>query len=348
MTGRRPTPITLPAPSPLGTIGDALHDARTCVCAPHLRLPVRLGQLAAVLVHVFGPGPFEARPGQASILLAPHGGPQLSAGAHAGSLPTGRYRYDPAAYRLVPENGETACPQDAGIALRLTAHSILDATAARIRLVAAASGLCVHEAPDGDLATILLRGARAGARPARRGVSVEEALATLAAAPPDHEAAPSAAPTRQDLTALLRAADLRTPYRVTVRRVEGMEPGVYQPGTGGTLPAAVWTGPTNHLAHLLTWGGHETAAALAGAPAVVHLVGGPQTAAEVLRLRVAAVDLGLGTWCDDHPAPSAAALLGLTAGEDVICNVTVGRARPEPRLRVPVPFPALRVPGASS
>ncbi|MFC8246928.1 hypothetical protein [Streptomyces chartreusis] len=167
---------------------------------------------------------------------------------------------------------------------------------------------------------------------------MQDALAALPVDPPTYLVAPSVL-TAHELQDLLRTAALDVPYRVTARGVAGMRPGVYRSDTHGPPPTAVWHGPTAPFAHVLTRGGNAAAAALADAPAVVHLLGnGPKPAAEALRLRIAACGRGLTAWCDDRPAPSAPALLGLAGGEkDVACHITVGRAQPDPRLRVPVP-----------
>ncbi|MEU1662995.1 hypothetical protein ABZ547_05185 [Streptomyces sparsogenes] len=353
MTGHRRGPVPLPPPPPLATVDHALAAARRCACGGVPR-PATLRGWAAVLGHARGAGPFEARPGESPGLLGPVGDTLVTAGAGT-PVPAGSYAYDPLGHRLVPRGADPARSYDGALALR-PADGTGEA-AERVRLVAAAAGLCAHPVP-GDPDTLLLYARAASPAPsptyprahepaaARMDepgtVRMDDALAALPARPPDYTAAPAQPPTAGDLLTLLRGAAPTPPYRVTVNSVAGLEPGAYRADTGPGPLEPVWRGPTAPYAHVLTRGGHPAAAALAHAAAVVHLVGGgPPRAAEALRLRVAAFGAGLTAWCDDAPTPAAAAFLGLTPGAaDVVCHITLGHAPPEPRLRVPVRFAA--------
>lgn len=329
MTGHRPGAVQLPPPPALGTVDHALWAARRCTCHTGTPRPVSLSRWAAVLGHARGIGPFEARPGECPGLLGHMAETRLTAGADTSVTP-GCYAYDPVAHRLVPMRIDHARAYDGALALQLGDGA--GETAARVRLVAAACGLCAHAAgPD----TLLLYASSATA-PTPGGM--EDALAALPVEPPVYTAAPGRL-AASDLLTLLREAAPEPPYRLTIRSVDGMDPGVYRADTAQRPLEPVWRGPTAPYAHVLTCGGHPAAAALAGAAAIVHLVGGrgAPRAAEALRVRVAASAAGLTAWCDDAPTPAAAALLGLIPGvDDVACHITLGHAPPEPRLRIPV------------
>ncbi|MGY0056729.1 hypothetical protein ACWY4P_09220 [Streptomyces sp. LZ34] len=335
MTGRRPGAVQLPPPPALGTVDDALWAARRCTCGAGTPGTAALARWAAVLGHACGAGPFEARPGERPGLRGHSAETRLTVGPNS-SVPHGRYAYDPMAHQLVPQGADHARAPDGALALRLDDGA--GETAARVRLTAAACGLCAHPAP-GDPDTLLLYVASAPRAPSPGPVSVgmADALAALPVEPPAYPAAPGRL-TARDLLTLLRKAAPDPPYRVTVHSVDGMDAGVYRADTAQGPLEPVWRGPTAPYAHVLTRGGHPAAAALAAAAAIVHLVGdGTPRAAEALRVRVAASAAGLTAWCDGAPTPAAAALLGLTPGvADVACHITVGHARPEPRLRVPV------------
>lgn len=367
MTGHRRGPVPLPPPPPLATVEHTLAVARRCACGGVPR-PATLRGWAAVLGHARGAGPFEARPGEGPGLLGPVGDTLVTAGAGT-PVPAGSYAYDPLGHRLVPRGAEPARSYGGALALR-PADGTGEA-AERVRLVAAAAGLCAHPAPeDPDTLLLYARAPSPAPSPAPPRVHepttprapepaavrapeptaarvyepaaarVDDALAALPARPPAYTAPPAQPLTVRDLLTLLREAAPTAPHRITVNSVAGLEPGVYRadPGPGPLEP--VWRGPTAPYAHVLTRGGHPAAAALAHAAAVVHLAGGgPPRAAEALRLRVAAFGAGLTAWCDDAPAPAAAAFLGLTpGGAGVVCHITLGHAPPEPRLRVPVRF----------
>ncbi|MER6141317.1 hypothetical protein ABT174_14795 [Streptomyces sparsogenes] len=368
MTGHRRGPVPLPPPPPPATVDHALAAARRCACGGVPR-PATLREWAAVLGHARGAGPFEARPGESPGLLGPVGDTLVTAGAGT-PVPTGSYAYDPLGHRLVPRGADPARSYDRALALR-SADGTGEAVE-RVRLVAAAAGLCAHPAP-GDPDTLLLYARAASPAPSPTSprahgpaatrmdepeaavrmdepatarmdepaaVRVDDALAALPVRPPAYTTAPARPPTARVLLTLLRGAAPIPPYRLTVNSVAGLEPGVYRADTGPGPLEPVWRGPTAPYAHVLTRGGHPAAAALAHAAAVVHLLGGgPPRSAEALRLRVAAFGAGLTAWCDDAPAPAAAAFLGLAPGAaDVVCHITLGHAPPEPRLRVPVRF----------
>ncbi|GHF53497.1 hypothetical protein GCM10010218_38740 [Streptomyces mashuensis] len=335
-------PVPLPPLPPLGAAGDALRAARTCdsPTASPAPGPVTLQQLSAVLGHACGPGPFEARPGTPPGLArarAPR--PLLTAGGDA-PVPRGTYAYDPVAHALVPRTG--ALPDSgAGLVLHLPDDDSGE-RAARVALVAAACGLCTRQSGAAPGSLLLHAGPTAPLRPAAAGAGLDAVLADLPAGPPLHlRTAPAI--TRQELGKVLAAAGVRTPYRVTVRDVVGLEAGLYAPVADDL--ACLRPGDTASLAYVLTRGGPAAVAALADAPVTVHLLGElPLRAAEALRLRVAAQEAGLTAWCDDRPAPAAAALLRVEPGGDAVaCHVTLGHAAPEPCLRVPV-----LVPGALS
>ncbi|MGY4968494.1 hypothetical protein ACWGCC_04585 [Streptomyces nigrescens] len=340
MTGRLRGTLGLPVAPPLGTVTDALRAARGCLSATRSPHPVALWQLAAVLGHACGPGPFEARPGgRTGLRYADADGVRLTAGTNA-PIPPGGYRYDLVAHALVPY-GRPGSPHDADLALRLPGGD--RSAVARVQLVAAASGLCARTGPGGpDTLFLHAPSAARAPAPAPPGTGLADALAALPAEPPAY--LPTPAPlTAEELHALLGAAAPVPPYWVSVRCVDGVAPGVYRADGADGAFNAVWHGHTAPLAHVLTRGGHAAAAALADAAATVHLAGsgqGPVT--EALRLQTAVTGRGLTAWCDDRPAPAAAPLLGMgPGGDEVVCHVTLGRARPEPRIRIPLALPGL-------
>ncbi|MEU5031320.1 hypothetical protein [Streptomyces milbemycinicus] len=329
MTGHHADAVQLPPPPALGTVDHALWAARRCTCHTGTPRPAPLPRWAAVLGHACGVGPFEARPGERPGLRGHLGETRVTAGGNTPIRP-GSYAYEPVAHQLVPARVDHARTYDGALALHLDDDT--GETAACVRLVAAACGLCTHAAgPD----TLLLYASTA-TTPASGGM--EDALAALPVEPPVYTAALGRL-TASDLLTLLHKAAPDPPYRVTVRSVDGMDAGVYRADVAQGPLEPVWHGPTAPYAHVLTRGGHPAAAALADAAAIVHLVGGHGTprAADALRVRVAASAAGLAAWCDDAATPAATALLGLIPGvADVTCHITIGHARPEPRLRIPV------------